>query len=169
MITGVRRSLTRNRRGYAALIATIIMVLVVLFLYFNVYILSVNRDTDYQDAVQRANQLDIDKQTESDSISINAYYRALPGGGSSFRVYCDLTNNSPLPFKIVRIWIHGYPYLSSTTPFPILPPNVWQFGETRDALSSIPPITGSYSLVSHMQVTIITSRGNVISKGLVQG
>jgi hypothetical protein len=143
------------------------MVLVVLFLYFNVFMLSMDRNTDYQDVLSRSNQLDADKRTEQSSISISATARVIVG--STYRLYCYVSNAGPLPFKIVRIWVRGLPQGEFSNPLSVQ--NVWQAGDRLDVLANMNIlVSGSYlnNPNNKVTVTIITSRGNAMSAVVVQ-
>jgi hypothetical protein len=167
MIIRHGKYLLRNRRGYSALIATIIMVLVVLFLYFNVFMLSVNRNTDYQDVVTRSNQLDADKRTEQMSISVSATARAIVG--STYKVSCYVTDTGSLPVKVVRVWVRGLQ--QGEISYPVSAPNVLQAGDRIDVLANINVlVSGSYlnNPNTKITITVVTSRGNVMSTLVTQ-
>jgi flagellin-like protein len=92
----------RNRKGYSALIGTIIMVLVVVFLYFNVYLYTLDRNKDFQDVVSRSQQLDADRTSEKVTISSANYTN---GGGGAIVINCTLINSGSVPTQIVRLWL----------------------------------------------------------------
>ncbi len=91
----------RDRRGFSALIGTIILVLVVMFLFYNVYMFSQSRDADYQDIVSRSQQLDADRNGEELTIQT----ATVTGGGAvPFVVRCTLLNSGSVPVQVVRLW-----------------------------------------------------------------
>jgi hypothetical protein len=92
----------RNRRGYSALLATIIMVLVVMFLFYNVYMFMLNRDTDLQNIISRSQQLDADRSAEILTI-LNPTITG--GNGLPIIVACTLVNNGSVPIQVVRLWL----------------------------------------------------------------
>jgi hypothetical protein len=92
----------RNRRGYSALLATIIMVLVVMFLFYNVYMFMLNRDTDLQNIISRSQQLDADRSAEILTI-LNP--TTTGGNGLPIIVACTLVNNGSVPIQVVRLWL----------------------------------------------------------------
>jgi FlaG/FlaF family flagellin (archaellin) len=98
-----RSRLINNRKGYAGIIATIFLVLVVLFLFFNVYTFTNDRNTAYQDTVGQVAQMEADRNTEQATVSIvNA---AIAAQSNIVYVNCNITNNGPLSAQLVRLWI----------------------------------------------------------------
>jgi hypothetical protein len=91
-----------NRKGYAAVIATIFMVLAVLFLYFNVFMFIQSQDTKYQDVVSQSQQLDQDRANEQIQINIQ---NILPFSGDTFAVQFIVNNTGVIPVKIERAWV----------------------------------------------------------------
>lgn len=103
----------RDKKGYAAILATIIMVLVVMFLFYNVYMFMLNRDTDFQNIVSRSQQLDADRSAEILTI-VNP---AISGGnGFDLVVTCALVNSGSVPVQVVRLWLKD---LSSPSNLPV--------------------------------------------------
>ena len=151
----------RNRRGYSVLIGTIIMVLVVLFLYFNVYLFKLDRDKDFQDVVSRSQQLDADRSSEKVTISsASSEY----GGGSAIVINCILVNNGSVPTQIVRVWLQDYN---------ITAPNVgtnelWsqnivlQPGVTKPQKFTVVMPSGALAADS-FALRLVTSRANLIT------
>lgn len=78
------------------------MVLIVLFLYFNVFTFSLNRNTDFQDVISRAQQLDADRNAEQITIT-DARIQVAQGG--QVIVSCTLTNVGSVPVQLARLWV----------------------------------------------------------------
>lgn len=91
-----RKKLRINRKGYSAIIGTIFMVLIILFLYFNVFTFSLNRNTDFQDVISRSEQLDADRNAEQ--ITITNSFLTFPSG--QIKLYCTLSNNGTVPVQL---------------------------------------------------------------------
>ena len=152
-----KKHLLRNRKGYSTIIGTIILVLVVLFLFFNVYMFMLSRDTDFQNAASRSQQLDADRNAESITITDA---QILPSGPDTIIITCTLINNGSVPVQIVRLWL-----LDSSMP----PPNitnmsvniVMQSGIKRTSQSFIVSLPGA--LPTHLfALRLVTSRGNLV-------
>jgi hypothetical protein len=100
------RRFLRNRKGFSTLIATIFMVLIILFFYFNVATFALNRNTDFQDAVSRSQQLDADRNAEHITI-----FGVSPSGGlnpGQLRFSATLINDGSVSVQFVRVWIQDY-------------------------------------------------------------
>lgn len=102
----------RSRKGYATLVATIIMVMVVMFLFYNVYLFKLRSDADYQNAISRSQQLDGDQASEKLTV-LNA--AATNGGTDAVIISCTLINDSHIPIQIVRLWLVDVTLPSSNT------------------------------------------------------
>ncbi len=97
-----RKGLIRDRTGYSALLATIIMVLVVMFLFYNVYMQMLSRDTDLQNIISRSQQLDNDRNAEILTVVNPA---TTGGNGFPIVVTCTLINSGSVPVQVVRLWL----------------------------------------------------------------
>ncbi len=144
------------------------MVLIVMFLFFTVYMNMLSRDKDYQDAVIRSNQLDLNKATEQKSTTANL--TKVQSGGVWY-LKCYISNSGSTPVRIVRVWITNYynqgqvGNVAFSTPLTIAP------GETnREILGSQTPISvptpdHTYSYA----VSVVTSMGNLLSDSEAAG
>ncbi|MGA2680944.1 MAG: hypothetical protein ABSF44_03995 [Candidatus Bathyarchaeia archaeon] len=95
--------LINNRKGYAGIISAIFLVLVILFLFFNVYTFYNNRNTAYQDTVGQVAQMAADRSTELATLSI-VKPAAFPGNNIVY-ISCSIEDNGPIPSQIVRLWV----------------------------------------------------------------
>jgi hypothetical protein len=78
------------------------MVLVVMFLFYNVYMFILGRDTDLQNVISRSQQLDADRNAETLTI-LNP---AITGGiGFPLVINCTLVNTGSVPIQVVRLWL----------------------------------------------------------------
>ena len=152
--------LIRNRRGFSAVIATIFMVLVVLFLYFNVFMFIQNQDIKFQDAISQSQQLDVDRNAERVTI---ANIQPAVIGSDQVTITCTFINNSSLPVKITRVWIKdlvtGNVGNSTLSPLPlVLSPGEITVPQTFTV--SIQSPSGWFYL------QFVTSRGNLVSSNI---
>lgn len=157
-----RRKPWANRKGYSALLATIFMVLVVLYLYFNVFMFTLNRDTDFQDAVSRSQQLDADRNDEIVTITDASIIRLIPTGQLFLR--CTLTNNGSVPVQMARLWVQdktrntiGNVTLSNSLV-------LLQLGSSRVSQLFPPVSLGTVSASDSFYVWFVTFRGNSFSQ-----
>ncbi len=153
----------RNRRGYAALIATIIMVLVVVFLYFNVYLYTLDRNRDFQDVTSRSQQLDADRNSEKVTV-LDA--SCTNGGGDSIVITCTLVNSGSVPTQIVRLWLQD-------NSFPA--PNVGTVDLRSGNIILQPGVTKSQTFIvvlsgassaDSFALRLVTSRANIVTANI---
>ena len=140
----------RSRKGYSGLIATIFMVLVVLYLYFNVFMFIQSRNVAFQDVTSQSQQLDIDRSMERVRISDVTY----PVG----RIALTIKNIGPLPVQLVRMWVHNSEGEYTTLRFS--PPIILHSG------SEIPlnfPIGIDGASTGEIIFWFVTARGNLVS------
>ncbi len=157
-----RRSIFRNRKGYSALMATIIMVLVVMFLFYNVYMSMMSRDTDLQNVISRSQQLDADRDAETLTILNPA---TTGGGGFPIVVTCTLVNSGSVPIQVVRLWLKDLNSMSNLPAVTISLINqnvVLQPGASslRSFQVSMP---GAFSSDT-FALTLVSSRGNSLTR-----
>lgn len=137
------------------------MVLVVMFLFYNVYLFTLNRDSDLQNAVSRSQQLDADRAAESLTI-LNA---ATTGGGNNpIIVTCTLLNSGSVPLQVVRLWLKDLTTSSVTVvSVSLLSQNVvLQPGVSilRSFTASLPGASASDTFT----LTLVSSRGNSLTR-----
>jgi hypothetical protein len=155
MVRSGNRSLFSCRRGYAGIIATIFLVLVVMYLYYN-FTLAQNQNVQLQDATSQSQQLDIDRNSEHLILNTgNCTY-----GGGTYSITLNVTNASPIPVQLVRLWAVNaeHEYSSKNVTFVMqpgeeLPPQVFDFH-----------FAGSTSEVT---VWFVTARGNLVSASVL--
>ncbi len=156
------RSIIRNRRGYSALIATIIMVLVVMFLFYNVYMFMMNRDTDLQNVTSRSQQLDADRNAEILTILNTA-----TSGGSGFPIVvtCTIVNSGSVPVQIVRLWLKDLNSMSNlpAVNISLLNQNVVLQPGASTLRSFQVSMPGAFSSDT-FALTLISSRGNSLTR-----
>ena len=155
LIARLPHKFTRNRKGYAGLIATIIMVLIILYFYFNVYQFTLNRNADLQDVTSRSMQLDADQTTEQVIISSANYSAA----ADQVTVDSEIDNLGPIPVQIVRLWVTD---LTTGTIGNVSTGFVLQSDSSIIGSWTV-SLPGTLSGETQFAMRIITGRGNVIS------
>lgn len=147
----------KNRKGYSGIIATIFMVLVVLFLYFNVYTFIQARNDAYQDTVSQVAQMDTDRNTEQLSILANCTPTT---PGSQVKVRYLIENTGPIAVRIVRLWVLESP---DNTMGNSLMDLALQPGSSN---ASFMPVNINWNVASTPTFTIhfVTTRGNMFSQ-----
>lgn len=91
----------RSKKGYSGIIATIFMVLVVMYLYYNVFIFVQNQNVSFQDVTSQSQQLDADRNSEHVSFSDVV---CTHGIGNNYIVAFTVSNTGPIPVQLIRIW-----------------------------------------------------------------
>jgi hypothetical protein len=155
---------SRNRRGFSTLIATIFMVLVILFFYFNVATFILNRNTDFQDVISRSQQLDADRNSEH--VTTLGVSTSSNGVAGQLRLSCTFVNDGSVSVQMVRVWVQDYQSSGQVV--------VSSFS-LRSSQTQIVIEPGS-RIIKNVDVTIpdsrsydsfslwfVTSRGNIVS------
>jgi hypothetical protein len=151
------RILKKNRKGFSTVIATIFMVLVVMFLFFNVFMFSQRQDALLQDAVNQSAQLDADRSAEHISFTNVIINR----GVNQVTISCSILNDGPLPVQIMRLWVKDSAVSSpATTGF--APPLVLQPGSKLSQQQFTFTVLGA-SAGDEVSLWFVTARGNVVS------
>jgi hypothetical protein len=149
----------RNRRGYSGIIAAIFLVLIVLFLVFNVFMYMQNRNTDFQNSVSQAQQLALDRDTEQLTISNISY--APDQSQNIVNVKCAVENTGSLAVQIIRLWLSESPgnvVGNITMNIPLQPGGIQSWSTT-----SIPVKMQVTSADAQFDLHFVTSRGNTFS------
>jgi hypothetical protein len=137
---------------------TIILVLVVMFLFYNVYMFSLSRDADYQNIVARSQQLDADRAAESLRIQL----ASKTGGGNTIAVTCTLVNDGPVPIQVVRLWLKDSKPSINVVSVSLMSQNVvLQPGMSIQRTFSV-TVPGGFGTDS-FTLTLVTSRGKSVT------
>jgi hypothetical protein len=142
------------RRGYSGIIATIFMVLVVMYLFYNIFVFTQNQSFRLQDLTSQSQQLDVDRNSEHLEVNFTCTHL----GGGNYNVEFTVRNTGPLTVQILRLWVQNS---AESTSIPISPVIVLQPGEE----TSPPPLTfqlnGTPS--GHVPFWLVTARGNLVA------
>jgi hypothetical protein len=138
------------------------MVLIVMFLFFTVYMNMLSRNKDYQDAVSRSNQLDINKVNEQKSANATLIKQNI--GGTWF-LRCTVSNSGVTPVRVVRIWVMNHDFEGDVDPLPsnpiIIAPSQSNVVVTLGSLAQIRTPNPNYSY--NYVVNLVTSQGNILT------
>ncbi|MFQ6081134.1 MAG: hypothetical protein ACE5OW_05670 [Candidatus Bathyarchaeia archaeon] len=91
----------KNSKGVSGIIATVFLVLIVLFLYANVFTFILIQNTSFQEVVSEVNQMDIDRSSEKITVS-NVNYTVV---GDEVYVEAQVTNDGPVSVQIITLWV----------------------------------------------------------------
>lgn len=149
------RRFINNRKGYSGIIATIFMVLVVLFLIFNVQMFMLNRDAALQDTIGQSMQLEADTSVEQ----LMFISQSATANGNQATVSWQMKNTSPIPIELVSLWVQGSSTAYGTTSVSI----VLGPGES-DTSSRTVTLNDAFS--GSCIFWFVTSRGNVLGPAL---
>jgi hypothetical protein len=157
---GFLSRLRQNRTGFATVVATIFMVLAVMFLFFNVFMFVQSQNNRVNDAISQSTQLDADRLLEQMSSSATLIPVSVPGT-IYVTLQCVFKNNCSLPMEIVR----AYWYDGASTTETIGVTRVIQSGTISNTVFSgtsfATKTVRSVDMYSQV-ITLVTSRGNAI-------
>jgi len=91
----------KNSKGVSGIIAAIFLVLIVFFLYANVFTFILIQNTSFQEVVSEVNQRDIDRSIEKLTIS-NVNYTVVD---DQVCVQTQVKNDGPVSVQIVTLWV----------------------------------------------------------------
>jgi len=97
-----RRKFRKNSRGISSLIAAIFMVIIILFMSFNVFTFTLFKNTQFRDAVDALNRMDVEQTYERISFSDVSFPRL---ENNWTLVEAQLTNDGPVSVRIVSLWV----------------------------------------------------------------
>jgi uncharacterized membrane protein YukC len=149
----------KDRKGFAGIIAAIFMVLIAIFLVFNVFMFTMERNGAFQDSVKQANQLILDKNNEQ--IVVNIPSRPIPST-NSITVPLDITDSSPLSIEIVSVWVQDLS-MTSNPNYNCASTTIALQPGTTIVRNVIVSIAGAKSTDSDFNCWLITGRGNNVT------
>ncbi|UCC57923.1 MAG: hypothetical protein JSW14_06060 [Candidatus Bathyarchaeum sp.] len=154
-----KKTFRKNSKGVSGILATIFMVIIVLFLYSQVYIFTQNEDARFEAGVREANQLDIDVDQEKLTFSNLNYVIE----EDTVHVQTKVTNEGPVSVEIATLWVvdivaQKYGYNDTINLY-------LKVGETLDFTGSNALLVSIEDLPSSNKIAswFVTSRGNRIS------
>jgi hypothetical protein len=133
------------------------MVLVVMYLYFNVFMFIQSRNVAFQDVTSQSQQLDIDRNIERITIS-NVTYTPVNSLSGHYNIALTIKNTGPLPVQLVRMWVQNTQaeYTSVGISPPITVPSGGKI--TRDF-----SFTMGGTSMDEIVFWFVTARGNLVS------
>ena len=100
-ISSLKKRVGQNRKGIAGILATVFLVLILLFLYSQVYIFMQDENTKYQSAASEINQMNIEKNREDFAVS-DLVYTATE---DTVLVEVQIKNLSPISVQLKTLWV----------------------------------------------------------------
>lgn len=91
----------KNSKGVSGIIAAIFLVLIIFFLYANVFTFILIQNTSFQEVVSEVNQRDIDRSIEKITVS-NVNYTVV---NDQVRVEAQVKNDGPVSVQIITLWV----------------------------------------------------------------
>ncbi len=130
------------------------MVLVVLFLIFNVYMFTQQQNVGLQDTISQTQQLNADRTAEDITISD----RLLVPNQDNLDVYCQVLNSGPIAVNLVSLWAND---VNSQTHNSIPVSISLQPGETKN-FNILMNLVDAQPSDAQIAVWFVTARGNLI-------
>jgi len=96
-----RRGSSRNSRGVSSIIATVFMVVIILFISFNVFTFTLFKNTQFREAVNEINETDIEQGSERITFS-DVNYTA---GEGQVDVVAQFRNDGPVSIELITLWV----------------------------------------------------------------
>ena len=97
-----RLNLRRNRKGIGTVFAMVFFLLIVMVVFAS-FVIILNQNTSLEQTTIHAKQLDLDRYTELETVSIANPETAVLN--NVVYISCSITNNGTLPTELVRLWI----------------------------------------------------------------
>ena len=97
-----RGKFRKNSRGISSLIAAIFMVIIILFMSFNVFTFTLFKNTQFRDAVDALNQMDQDSFSE---ILVTSHGNFSVTQLGTVQVRVTISNEGPVLSEVVRVWV----------------------------------------------------------------
>ncbi len=149
----------KNQKAVSGIIATIFLVLIVLFLYSNVYLFILNQNASFQEDVSDVNEADAMRNTEK-IVTTNVDYIPYENG---LDVEVQIINNSPVLVEITTLWVvdsinHNYGYNNSLN---ISLKAGESFSFQQPAALKVPMDVSDFSY--DCVCWFVTNRGNLVS------
>jgi hypothetical protein len=154
-----------NRKGYAGIIASIFMVLIALFLFYNVFMFQINGNTTLQNTASKADQMLVAQATEQFSFGTPIY--TFPGStGNYVTITVNATDTSSQSSEVLSFWgtdsvVNSNPNWgeNSTLSF------VFQPGQTKQVSTTlnIPGIKSADPTCASLTSWLVTARGRTFS------
>jgi FlaG/FlaF family flagellin (archaellin) len=148
----------RNSKGVSGILATVFMVLILVFLYTQVYMFMQNENARYQSAVGEVNQMDIDRSSEALAVS-DLDYAVVE---DELHVTIQVRNIGPALVQIVTLWVidkttNSYG-CNDTLNLQLKPGDIEFFTESNTLKVTLAGSNSSNIFASWF----VTSRGNLI-------
>jgi hypothetical protein len=160
------KKLITQRKAFSTVIGTIFMVLVVMFLFFNVFMFVQSQDVKVQNVVSQSQQIDSDRNIEYNQVKFLQQPTVIQDVYHPQQFIVSgiiIQNNCPFPVKLVRLWIEDQGQTPShANSLPVSWPSILDPGSSILLPTYSITIPGETSSISRVNVWFVTSRGNQI-------
>jgi hypothetical protein len=133
---------------------TIFTVIVIIFLYFNVYTFMVSRQNTLEDTATQVQQIDFERSIEQ----LNIIRPLFTIGSGQVALRCTINNTGPLAVQLVRLWVideNTSEHANAILSIALSPGDVTQFSR----VVSIPSASKSHQY----SFWLVTARGNAVT------
>ena len=154
-----RHNFRRNNKGIGTVFGMVFFILIVMIVIASLIVI-LNQNTGLQQTTTQANQLDLNRYTELQTVSILNPAEA-PGTNTVY-VECNIADNGPLSAQLDRIWIKDTT-TNQTVNAPLSPALVLNSGSTTPYFNAIGFQKVNSSSTDLFNFWFITARGNAIS------
>ena len=147
-----------NRKGIGTVFGMVFFILIVVLVMASLIVI-LNQNTGLEQTTVQAKQLDLDRYTELQTVSVNDPETAVLNG--VVYLSCTVSDNGTLPVQLDRLWIRDVSYGNRLANISLTPSIILQPGSNSYFFKYLAVAGSSYS--DQFIVWFITARGNTIS------
>ena len=152
-----RRDFGRNRKGIGTVFGMVFFILIVMIVIASLMVI-LNQNTGLEQTTIQAKQLDLDRYTELETVSINNPETAVLN--NVVYVSCSVSDNGTLPVELDRFWIRDV-NTGTVNNIAVTPSVTLQPGASTYYFNYLSIAGSSYS--DQFIIWFVTARGNSIS------
>ena len=152
-----QHNLRRNKKGIGTVFGMVFFILIVVIVMASLLVI-LNQNTGLEQTTIQAKQVDLDRYTELETVSVSNPETAVLNG--AVYISCSITDNGTLPAQLVRLWIQDQ--TTGTVGNVLLSPSINLQPGSSINYFNFANVAGS-SYTDQFSFWFVTERGNLIS------